>query len=71
MLNTLVVPGLSMGTNLADKVNPTNAILFAAKLVGTYNEKVRNALKEHREWLAHAPWAVRENDAGLVIQQTR
>jgi phosphoribosylcarboxyaminoimidazole (NCAIR) mutase len=69
MLNTLAIPGLSMGINLADKVNPTNAILFTAKLVATYSEEVRDALYEYRMWLAHGLWAVRDKDQALVKRQ--
>lgn len=63
-----VVPGLSMGLAVREKVNPTNAILFAAKLIAINNAETREALRIYREELASG---VRTKDINLVADQLR
>lgn len=68
-LNLLAVPWLSMWANVKWKINFTNALLFAAKIVGIHNMKVREILEKYRHDLAYASGAVRDKDIRLVEQQ--
>ncbi len=66
-LNLFTTPWLSMWASVSWKINLTNAVLFAARIVAIHNDRVRHALEKYRKEQLGS--TVRSKDVDLVESQ--